>query len=234
MFLTDRLLELQSVDTIADQLRHRVAHLPELAAAKQAHDAIVEWERTRAGLRARLEELEGVIEAAEAEAAEIDVARTRLEGQLKTVIAPREAEALQQQLRTLAERRNEIDERELAALEEQSEVDDALVAHVAVESALREAGAASDGALAVVQADLATELADLERRRGELDSQLDETTRARYRRLRDHLGVAVARLVGHRCDGCHMDLSAAEVDLLKAVPVDELAECPQCTRILVR
>jgi uncharacterized protein len=57
---------------------------------------------------------------------------------------------------------------------------------------------------------------------------------ARYDRLRGQLGVAVARLVGHRCDGCHLDLSPGEVDIVKDAPADELAECPQCNRLLVR
>jgi len=31
-----------------------------------------------------------------------------------------------------------------------------------------------------------------------------------------------------------MDLSPRELDIVKAVPADTLAECPQCGRIIVR
>ena len=58
---------------------------------------------------------------------------------------------------------------------------------------------------------------------------------ALYERVRKQFGgVGVARLEGSHCSGCHMDLSPRELDLVKAVPADTLAECPQCGRIIVR
>ncbi|TVR25731.1 MAG: hypothetical protein EA389_07910 [Ilumatobacter sp.] len=232
--LTDRLLELQDIDTAADRLRHRAASLPEMTAASRARQALADWEATDVALRSRLDELGRDIEAAEAESAEIDRHRDRLQAQMRTVIAPREAEALQHEIATLAERRSELDDRGLAALEEQSDVDDTLVGHLEQESSLRQTLEVADAALAVVQADIERELADLEQRREGAREVVDTTTLARYDRLRDHHGVAVARLVGHRCDGCHLDLSPAEVDIVKAAPEGEPAACPQCDRMLIR
>jgi predicted nucleic acid-binding Zn-ribbon protein len=45
--------------------------------------------------------------------------------------------------------------------------------------------------------------------------------------------VAVARLEGTRCGGCHLDLSTSELDAVKAVGAGEFADCPQCGRLLV-
>ncbi len=232
--IDEHLLGLQEVDTAADQLTHRRAHLPETAAAERARAEMLDWETTRSRLRARLDELTTEIESAEAASAEIDRQRARLEAQMKTVIAPREAEALQHELATLQQRREELDDRELAALEEQAGVDDDLVAHLARESELREQLAAADAALAAVQADLDREEGELDARRTPLRDRLDDPTLTRYDRLRAQLGVAVARLVGHRCEGCHLDLSPMEVDEIKATPADALATCPQCGRILIR
>lgn len=234
MSLIDQLLELQAVDTAADQLRHRLSRLPELDSARAAHAALVEWEATRTSLRARLDELGTEIERAEEESAEIDRQRDRLQAQLRTVIAPREAEALQHEIATLEERRGHLDDHGLAALEEQAAVDDTLVEHVGQESTLRDTVEHADAALAVVQADIDAELAALERRRTEIRAGLDTTVLARYDRLRDHHGVAVARLVGHRCEGCHLDLSPAEIDIVKATADGEPAACPQCDRMLIR
>ncbi|MEX2626591.1 MAG: C4-type zinc ribbon domain-containing protein [Ilumatobacteraceae bacterium] len=230
----ERLLELQDVDTAIDQLAHRRARLPELEAAELARAELLEWEAAQARLRARLDELGAEIESAESASAEIDRQRSRLDGQMKTVIAPREAEALQHEIATLQERREELDDRELAALEEQASLDDTLVAHAAREESLRANTEAADQTLAAVQADLDGEAAELDARRVPLRDDLDEVTLARYDELRAHLGVAVARLVGHRCEGCHLDLSPAEVDEIKATPADAFATCPQCGRILVR
>jgi uncharacterized protein len=234
VLITERLLELQAVDTATDQLRHRRANLPELADARSARQALLDWERTGAELRGRLEELGDVIDGTEHESAEIDRHRTRLEGQLRTVIAPREAEALQHEIRTLVERRSQADDRELAALEAQADVDTELSVHLSTEHALRAKFGDADRALAEAEADVGRELAALESRRDELRAGLDPSVLARYDGLRAQLGVAIARLVGSRCDGCHLDLSALELERVRAAPDGELTECPQCGRLLVR
>jgi predicted nucleic acid-binding Zn-ribbon protein len=46
--------------------------------------------------------------------------------------------------------------------------------------------------------------------------------------------VAAAALNGSRCEGCHLDLSAAELDEVRAVArAGDVADCPQCGRLLV-
>ena len=56
----------------------------------------------------------------------------------------------------------------------------------------------------------------------------------RYETLRSRLkGTGAARLVGSRCDGCHLELSSVEVEKIRALPPGEIATCEQCGRILV-
>jgi len=56
----------------------------------------------------------------------------------------------------------------------------------------------------------------------------------RYESVRSSAGVAVAELKGHRCEGCHLDLSAAEVDTAKDESVAAgYTDCPQCGRLLI-
>ena len=58
---------------------------------------------------------------------------------------------------------------------------------------------------------------------------------ALYERMRARLGgVALARLVQGRCDGCHVALSASEVDRIRREPPDARIECEHCGRLLVR
>lgn len=234
MSVSETLLELQAVDTATDQLAHRRSTLPELEAMTRARDALVGWERRRTALRARLDQLQATIDGAEEANAEIDTHRTRLEAQLRTVIAPREAEALQSEIAGLAAKRDEHDERELAALEEQAALDDELTELLRLEESLRAAFDGADTALAAVQRDLDREAVELDRRRDEIRGRLDAVVLARYDSLRAHHGVAVVRFGGKRCDGCHLDLSPAEVDVVKDTAEGELADCPQCGRLLVR
>ena len=120
--LSDDLLELQRLDTALDQLGHRLATLPERAAADDAAAELRRNQARLARLDVRLGELSAAVERAEHDGAELTKHRGRLEAQLKTVIAPREAEALMHELDTLAAQRDTLDDTELALLEEQSQV----------------------------------------------------------------------------------------------------------------
>lgn len=232
--LTDDLLELQRIDTTTDQLAHRRAHLPERAAANDADGRLRTNRARRAEGAAHTEELELAIGVLERDGEALTAQRTRLQAQLRTVVAPREAEALMHELETLARRRDELDDQELAHLEEQSELADEITrldsAHPDLVSAAESAGSG----LRAVEVSIDEELATLAAARSELAARLDPGVLDRYERLRTRFGgVAVARLDGKRCGGCHLDLSAGELDTVKAVGVGELADCPQCGRLLV-
>jgi uncharacterized protein len=232
--MIERLLQLQDVDTATDQLRYRRAHLPEADTAGAARATMAKWELAVSELRKRLDALAAEVERDEREAAEIDTRRTRLQSQLRTVIAPREAEALQHEIATLTAQREGLDDRELEALEAQAAADDDLTGQLAGEPAVREQLDAAEAALADAREIVDGELVVLERRRTELRDGVDAALLARYDRLRAQFGVAIARLNGSRCEGCHLDMSAAELDAVKRVPPDELAECPNCGRMLAR
>lgn len=232
--LTDDLLELQRLDTTADQLTHKRAHLPERVAAKAAADALTEHRRQRAAAVSRGEDVELAVEALERDGEELTAHRTRLEAQLKTVIAPREAEALMHELATIAERRDALDDQELAFLEEQSELADTITALDAGVGALESANDGAAQTLAVAVAEIDGELASIASAREALVGGVDASALARYDQLRArHGGVAVARLDGSRCTGCHLDLSTAEINAVRAVGPGEFADCPQCGRLVV-
>jgi predicted nucleic acid-binding Zn-ribbon protein len=232
--LTDDLLELQRVDTAGDQLAHRRSTLPERDAVA---GATAEAERNRkaiAGLLARQRELADVIETAERDGAALTKKRERLEAQLRTIISPREAEALMHELATLAAERDALDDRELEALEEQSTIVDELAAAHAAEPDLDRRAADTTAALAVVESEIDRESAELVKARAEIAAHLAGGVLADYERRRARFGgVAVAHLEGRRCSGCHLDLSTSELEQVRSTPPGELADCPQCGRILL-
>ena len=56
-----------------------------------------------------------------------------------------------------------------------------------------------------------------------------------YEPLRAQLGgVAVARLSGARCEGCHLEIPSAQLEAVRRAPEDSVVSCPECLRILVR
>ncbi len=233
--MTHPLLELQAAETMADQLRHRRENLNESEQVQAAKNALVRWNQSRTVMRKRLDELAEIIERAEQESHEIDTHRARLQSQLKTIISPREAEALQSEIAVLNLRRNTLDDVELAALEEQSRLDDELAAVLGEEETLRDTYLSADAAQSSAQTDIDGELKRIDDRLAGLRAEVDNKVLRRYDRLRQHNVIAAATLSGSRCEGCHLDLSAAEIDTIRdeAAAGGGISDCPQCGRLLV-
>ena len=84
-----------------------------------------------------------------------------------------------------------------------------------------------------IDAELATESARLATRPPSRACPTD--LMGEYERLREQLdGIAVAELRSGQCLGCHLSLSAVEVDRIKREPADAVVHCGECGRILVR
>jgi predicted nucleic acid-binding Zn-ribbon protein len=228
------LLALQVVDTTSDQLGHRREHSPLHDDLATASSAMRSWEQRRTALRSRIDELGASIDDAERRGADLLAHRQRLEQQMKTVIAPREAEALMHEMATLTEQTDELDGHELEALEEQAALDDQLSAHLLGEESLRDRLGQADAALADEVTDIDNQLAGLSIEREELRAQVPAALLATYDRKRAAFGVAVARLAGKQCQGCHLELSAAEIDTVKDEAADTgVTDCPDCGRLLI-
>ena len=229
-----RLLDLQDADTAIDQLGHRRRNLPERTHLDVLLEARRDRQRRRDALVAERDAAAGEIAGCESETAAIDAQRARLAAQLRTVIAPREAEALQHEIATLDERRSGLDDRALAAMDTQGAAEAALTELDSTEADHRAEGTPAEARLRAAEADLDAELAALGERRDAARAALPPEVIARYDPLRAKLGVAAARLVGSRCEGCHLDMSAAELDDVRRAPAGTIPDCPQCGRLLVR
>ena len=229
------LLELQAADTMSDQLQRRREVLAEREQVQAAKNALLRWNEARTVARRRLEELVAEIERVESEAAKLDKQRDKLQAQLRTVIAPREAEALQHQIATLTTQRGEFDDAELEALEEHSRVEAELESLLAKEEPLTSEYLAAESALAEAETDIDGELARIAERLEGLRAAVDKGVLRKYDRLRKNFVIAAAPIAGSRCEGCHLDLSAAELDEVRETASDNdgIAECPQCGRIIV-
>jgi uncharacterized protein len=232
-----RLLEVQDQDTQADQIRHRRETHPlraELAAARSQRedlDARLGQEQERLdALTARQTEME----------AEVAAGRGRMEGIEKRMYsgevgAARDLQAMAEEVDGLRGRIRRLEDVILEVMEEREPVE-ALVGQLSAERAAvtdRLAHVESDLGAAVQE--LAAEEEEHAARRAELAGTVPPELIARYERLRQRLGgVGVARLVNGSCGGCHITLSATELDRLRKAPADEVLTCEQCGRVLVR
>jgi len=229
----DELIGLQAIDIEIAQLEHKARNLPEAAVLRAAERRVDELS---AQLRRVMDEsarLSAEVEANEGKVGDLRRQVDRLNAQLKTVIAPREAEALQHEIAVVCDKMSALDDESLVAIERSDELDaelsriDAETKAVAVEvddARHRHAEAADAVAGALDQA---------RRRRGQAAGSIDADWIAKYEQRRGaHAGIAVARLVKATCGGCHVDLSTSEVEIVRRQPATE-RECPNCARWLV-
>jgi predicted nucleic acid-binding Zn-ribbon protein len=99
------------------------------------------------------------------------------------------------------------------------------------------AGSASSLREAVrrAEASIDAEVAEVRAARGALVSSVPDALVAQYERIRARSGgVGIARLDGHRCTGCHLELPNREVDELRRAAPDAIVLHDECGRILVR
>ncbi|MDP9465235.1 MAG: C4-type zinc ribbon domain-containing protein [Actinomycetota bacterium] len=229
------LWELQQLDTALGQLQRRLTKLPEGEVFADAERQLAEHRAALAAAAKQVSEAEATIETIEHEAEGLTAKRKRLEQQLKIVTEIRQADALNHEIDILNARRDELDDRELEAMELQAQAEQRLAELAADEDsvvAIRESAAAQ---LDVAKGTGADEEADLTAKHDAARAALSGEELALYDRQRArHGGIGIAKLHGLRCDGCHLDLSRAEVDGFKRLPADELVDCPQCGRVLVR
>lgn len=237
MTVFEQLLQVQEHDTHLDQLRHRRAALPEQVALDEQrrriadHDAAtatVQEQRDAVGRdQKRIEDEVGLVQA---KAAEVD--KTLYSG---TVTSPRELQGFQDDLQSLRRRQRHLEDDVLAFMEQIEPLDAALESRAAARAELEKEADALAVLLTEAQQHFDTEIVEIEQQRSAALESVSPDLLERYEKLRkQHDGIAIAPLVGNSCGGCHLTLSAMEVDRIKHQPPDALIFCEECGRLLVR
>lgn len=230
------LLDLQALDTAVDQRRHTLAHLPEAAevAALDARAAATLGARREVALRrdevaSRQAAMEAELAATEARAGTVDARLYSGE-----VSAARDLQAMTDDVAALRRRASELEDRILEVLDEREPLDAEVADRDAELEALATQRADAEARRTAAASAVEAELADLAGRREAAASGINAALLADYERIRARTGgVGAARLVGDRCDGCHLTLPAAELDRVRRAPVGTVQHCEECGRILV-
>lgn len=218
-----------------------------IARAGKALDELPE-KRAVLQLRKRLREIEAVRDKAQAYCHKTDALITRSNDEATSIQAkidteqakvlsgevtnPKELQHLTRELDALKRRKDAVEYEELGLMEKAEAGQEQLAKVVA---ALAE-GAAKEAALIeefkAKGGELQTEIVRLKESREKLAQQLPAALRSRYESLRESKhGIAVGVLKGSLCSACRTQIPAHEAQALHAGP--EIAECPNCRRILV-
>ena len=232
----DTLMLVQERDTMLDQLRHRRDALPERAALAEVGRGRSQLDRSMGELQAQVDELAGRQRRLEEQIAATAKRRHEIEQRMRSgaISASRDLQAMDHEVVQLAERQSHLEEEELILLEEQDPLDARLDEDRAAVTSLALEADRLMSAIAEAETEIDAAIAGEVEVRQQLASGLPPELAERYEFLRSHLGgVGAARLVGDRCDGCHLSLPSVEVERIRRLPPDEFATCPQCDRILV-
>ncbi len=231
-----RLLEVQAHDNKLHQLAHRERTLPEHAevAALETRLSTVDAELVVA--RTAASDLRREVNKAEADVEQVRQRLARNQSRLDSGQGPaKELQAMQHELDSLRARISVLEDAELDVMERQEAAEAAQAAaaaeHEQVTSDLAAAQEARDKQLASIHADAASE----EQARDGAAAGIPQALLTLYEKVRaQHHGVGAARLYQRRCEGCNMQMTTADLNRMKAAPMDEVLRCGECMRILIR
>lgn len=236
MSTTEQLLLLQEHDTKSDQLRYRKEHLEERGKVEELSAGHAKLLANHTALAERRAELERHQRRIEDELASLQDKKSQSETALYSgsVKNPRELQALQEEIDSLKKRESAFEDELLDILAAIEPLDEQMNASSDEVSAAQDALTEAENQLSIQEAEIDVVLADVMGLRDETAARLSESQLQEYESRRRQLGgIAVARLVGNSCGGCHLQLSAVQLDRIRKMPHDELADCDECGRLLV-
>ncbi|WP_199539129.1 zinc ribbon domain-containing protein [Desertihabitans brevis] len=229
-------MDLQALDTHIAQLLHRKRTLPELADIKRLEREQEALADEMVAADTRVSDLETALRRAEADLEPVRQRRTRDQERIDggTAGDPKALRAMIEEVEHLAARIATLEDAELEVME-------ALETATAERAELGRRAEALEQQLATYRAARDTKVADIDaegrglvRERNQLAPQLPADLLALYDKLRAAHGSGAAALRQRRCQGCLIELNAADLRAFAEAPADQVLRCEECSRILVR
>ncbi|MBF4576427.1 zinc ribbon domain-containing protein [Frondihabitans sp. VKM Ac-2883] len=228
------LLDLQRLDTTAQQLAHRARQLPENA-------QLAEYEKQTAALRVRLTSEEAVFEAARRELTRVESDVTVVEARIardreriQSSSSPKDIQALEQELTALASRQSNLEDIELEVMD-RVEQTSAVVAGTqseldAIAASKAELATSREASLAQIESERGHAIADRETIAGRIPADL----LALYERQRERYGVGASHLRARVSSASGVELTGSDLAAVRSAAPDDVLLCPDSQAVLVR
>ena len=231
------LLDLQGLDSRADQIRHQRRSLPELAKIAALSQRHAELDAARRDAQIVVDDLGAEQRKVDADVEQVKARRTRDQDRIDQglITNPKDLERMQGELESLARRINTLEDEELEVMARLEDAERDLDGFTTEQAAAAESLAELEAARDEKTAALDTELSGLESQRAAAAEGIPADLLALYERLREQKnGVGAALLRARQCSGCQLSVDAAELAQIRAAAEDEVVRCEECQRILVR
>lgn len=231
------LLDLQELDSRADQLRHQRQSLPELKEIAALTVQRTELDNRRRDAQISVDDLTAEQAKVDADVEQVKARRKRDQDRMDQglITNPKDLERMQGELESLQRRITSLEDDELevmARLEDAQGDLDALTGQVGeLDDRLAALTATADQRTA----ELGSELEATEAQRVPAAEAVPDDLLALYERLRASKGgVGVGALRARQCGGCQLSLDPSELAAIRAAAPDEVIRHEECQRILVR
>jgi len=227
----------QEQDTTIDQLEHRIANLPEREQVIELEGELSALAAETATVAEERHELEREQKRLEDEVALLEdkIARENAKLYSGEVTGVKELQALQDEIASLGRRQAQLEDEVIVIMEHAEPVDETLSQHADKKAAIEAKIGEVQKQITIIEAEIGAGLDDARSVRTDLVVDVPDDLLATYASIRDDTGgVGVARFTAGSCEGCHMKLSAMEVDRIKKESNDTIVTCDSCGRLLVR
>jgi uncharacterized protein len=231
-----KLLDVQELDSRLDASRHQAANLPETAELRRLSAEMGDLRAREGALRTEVEDLTREQRRADADVEQVKARRVRDQQRLDSGVGnPKDLERLQHELGSLDRRVTELEDAELEVMERLETAQAALTDVRARMQEVATAGRELTGVRERRVAELQGESEKATRERSDAVAGMPEELLALYERLRQQKGgVGAAHLHARRCEGCSLEIDSAELASIAGQRSDEVVQCEECGRILVR
>lgn len=237
MSIFEQLLAVQDHDTRAVQLAHRRAALPQRSELTQVAaelrslvTTLTSVEAERHTLAREQQRLEDEIDGLRAKAVAVD--KAMYDGSVSNV---RELQSMTDEIKALQRRVSVLEDTEIEVLERLEPLERAIADAGRQQAAADERAEVLRRALTAAEAEINVEADAVAASRSEAAAGVPDDLLAEYDGLRRRLGgVGVAKLVHGQCGGCHLRLSAVELDRVRHQDETAWVHCEECGRLLAR
>jgi uncharacterized protein len=228
-----RLLDLADLDVRirrADTTRAnppQAARVQELLAQRGVQSQeVARLAGVRDDLRAELSRIEGDV-------AVVDARSARDAERLAASSNPKEAQGLESEIASLARRKRDLEDAELAVMERVEVAESELGAQEALVAETNAEGARLSAEAKELVARATREAEEARRDRAAVAEKIAADLVALYERLAAR-GPGAGLLRAGTCEACRMQLSGTDLNVVRQTQPDVVVNCPECGSILVR
>lgn len=231
------MLDVQARDVRLDQLAHRRRTLPEIAELESLTNEHARLRDAEVVAATKVKDLEQQQKRADADVEQVRARKDRDQKRLDAgqVSSPKELESLQSEIASLNRRQSELEDTELEIMEAletaQSDVESLAAERDKTGQRAQEVQTSRDSAWSEIDA----EVAKVTGERSAVAAGIPDDLLARYEKIRANRGgIGAAALRRRQCEGCRMQIGAAEVAAIRSAAPNDVITHEECGRILVR